>query len=74
MNQQEMTQAAEATQGRFYTLATAPNLLADLPPGFRVSLSNPRPPLLLWNHWLMFALVLGLITSEWLLRKRKHLL
>jgi Aerotolerance regulator N-terminal/von Willebrand factor type A domain len=74
MNQQEMTQAAEASQGRFYTLATADNLLADLPPGFRVSLSNPRPPLLLWNHWLMFVLVLGVITAEWLLRKRKHLL
>jgi hypothetical protein len=74
MNQQEMTQAAEATQGRFYTLATADNLLDDLPEGFRVSLSTPRPPLLIWNHWLMFLLVLGLVTSEWILRKRKHLL
>lgn len=74
MNQQEMTQAAEATQGRFYTLATADHLLEDLPPGFRVSLSTPRPPILIWNHWLMFMLVLALVTSEWLLRKRKHLL
>ena len=74
MNQQEMTQAAEATQGHFYTLATADNLLADLPPGFRVSLSTPRPPLLIWNHWLMFVLVLGLVSAEWILRKRKHLL
>ena len=74
MDQQEMTQAAEATQGRFYTLASADNLLEDLPPGFRVSLSTPRPPLLIWNHWLMFLLVLGLVASEWILRKRKHLL
>jgi hypothetical protein len=74
MNQQEMTQAAEATQGRFYTLATADNLLDDLPAGFRVSLSTPRPPLRIWNHWLMFLLVLGLVTAEWILRKRKHLL
>ena len=74
MDQQEMTQAAEATQGRFYTLASADNLLEDLPPGFRVSLSTPRPPLLLWNHWFMFFLVLGLMTAEWILRKRKHLL
>ena len=46
MNQQEMTQAAEATQGRFYTLATADNLLDDLPAGYRVSLSTPHgaPP------------------------------
>ncbi len=74
MNQQEMTLAAEATQGHFYTLATADKLLADLPPGFRVSLSNPRPPLLLWNHWLVFLLVVSLLTSEWVLRKHKHLL
>jgi hypothetical protein len=45
-----MTQAAEATQGHFSTLANADNLLDDLAPGFRVSLSTPRPPLLLWNH------------------------
>jgi hypothetical protein len=49
INQQEMTQAAEATQGHFYTLATADNLLNDLPAGYPVSLSTPRPPLLLWN-------------------------
>ena len=30
MNQQEMTQAAEATQGRFYTLATADRVLDEL--------------------------------------------
>jgi hypothetical protein len=69
-----MTQAAEATQGHFYTLATADNLLDDLPPGYCVSLSTPRPPLLLWNHWLVFLLGLGLMTAEWVLRKRKHLL
>ncbi|PWT83551.1 MAG: hypothetical protein C5B58_06390, partial [Acidobacteria bacterium] len=74
MNQQEMTHAAEATQGRFYTVANAESLLDDLPSGFRVSLSAPRPPLLLWNHWFMFLVVLGIVTSEWILRKRKHLL
>ncbi len=74
MNQEEMTQAAEATQGHFYTLASADGLLHDLPPGFRVSLSTPRPPLLIWNHWLVFVLVLSLLSAEWILRKRKHLL
>ena len=74
MNQQELTQAAEATQGRFYTLATADRVLEDLPAGTRVALNTPRPPRLLWNHWLCFLLVMGLLTSEWLLRKRKHLL
>ena len=71
MNQQELTQAAEATHGRFYTLASADRVLDDLPAGTRVALNTPRPPLLLWNHWLCFLLVMGLLTSEWLLRKRK---
>jgi hypothetical protein len=74
MNQQELTQAAEATHGRFYTLVSADRVLDDLPAGTRVALNTPRPPLLLWNHWLCFLLVMGLLTAEWLLRKRKHLL
>lgn len=74
MNQQELTQAAEATQGKFYTVANANELLEDLPAGFRVSIATPQPPIQLWNHWLMFLLVLGLFTAEWILRKRKHLL
>ncbi|MCI0637853.1 MAG: VWA domain-containing protein [Gemmataceae bacterium] len=74
MNQQELMQAADSTQGRFYTIANANDLLDELPAGFRVSLSTPRPPVLLWNHWLMFLVVLGLFTAEWVLRKRKHLL
>jgi len=74
MNQQEMSQAAEASRGRFYTLATADRVLDDLPAGTRIALNTPREPQLLWNHWLCFLLVMGLLTSEWLLRKRKHLL
>ena len=67
-----MMQAADATQGEFYTLANADELLEDLPPGVRVSLNTPRPPIVLWNHWFIFMLVF-LVTSEWILRKRKHL-
>jgi hypothetical protein len=74
MNQQELSQAAEVTRGQFYTLINADRVLDDLPAGPRVALNTPRPPQLLWNHWLCFLLVMGLLTSEWLLRKRKHLL
>jgi len=75
MNQEEMTQAAEATRGRFYTLVNANDLLHDLPAGVRPSLSTSSPPLVLWNRWyLVFPLILFLLTAEWLLRKRKHLL
>ncbi|HMF19834.1 MAG TPA: hypothetical protein VKE98_21695, partial [Gemmataceae bacterium] len=75
MNQEEMTQAAEATRGRFYTLVNANDLLHELPAGVRPSLSTSSPPLVLWNRWyLAFPLILFLLTAEWLLRKRKHLL
>ena len=74
MNQSEMERAAEETQGRFYTLADADHLLADLPAGTRVTLNASGPPVALWNHVLLFALVLALLALEWVLRKRKHLL
>jgi hypothetical protein len=75
MNQEEMTQAAEATRGKFYTLVNANDLLHELPAGVRPSLSTSSPPWVLWNRWyLFFPLILFLLTAEWLLRKRKHLL
>lgn len=74
MNQYEMEQAARLTDGGFYTLGNANQLLLDLPEGFRVSLATPKPPHRFWNQWYMLALVLFLLTAEWYLRKRKHLL
>jgi hypothetical protein len=74
MNRADMERAAEKTQGRFYTLTDADRLPQELPAGGRASLSSAGPPLLLWNSWPLFALVLALLTVEWLLRKRKHLL
>jgi hypothetical protein len=74
MNRPEMEAAAQTTHGKFYTVADADRLLDDLPSGTRVTLSTPLPPRLLWNHVGMFALAIGLLATEWLLRKRKHLL
>jgi len=74
LNRRELMQAAEATMGGFYTLATADKLLEDLPTSNRVSLSTPRPPVILWSNLVVFLIVLGLLTGEWILRKRKHLL
>jgi hypothetical protein len=74
MNREEMKLAADMTDGRFYTLANASDVLDELPQGMPVALNTPGPPTLLWNHWLTFLLVLGLLTAEWFLRKRKHLL
>jgi len=74
MNQQDMERAAEETHGRFYTLADADRLLDDLPVGTRVALTTRQPPRPLWNHLVLLALALTLLSSEWFLRKRKHLL
>ncbi len=73
MNQEEMERAAEETHGKFYTLADADHLPADLPTGSRVTLSTPGPPWLLWNHPLLFVFLLLVLATEWILRKRKHL-
>lgn len=74
MNQPEMEAAATASQGKFYTLATADRLADELPPGTRVTVNAAGPPFLLWNLSALFLLALGLLTTEWLLRKQKNLL
>jgi hypothetical protein len=74
MNQQELERAADETHGKFYTLADADRVLDDLPVGSRVALSTPQPPRLLWNHAAVFGLGLLLLGTEWVLRKRRHLL
>jgi hypothetical protein len=74
MNQIDMERAADESHGRFYTLADADNLLDDLPTGTRVTVNAPGPPYVMWNHFALFLLALGLLTTEWLLRKQKNLL
>jgi hypothetical protein len=74
MNQAEMERAAEETRGRFYTLVDADQVLTDLPAGVRVTLNASGPPMHLWNGVWVFALALGFLTLEWVLRKRKNLL
>ncbi|MFL5242168.1 MAG: VWA domain-containing protein [Gemmataceae bacterium] len=74
MNQTDLEKAAEESHGHFYTLANVKNLFDDLPAGTRMTVNAPGPPLQLWNHWLVFLLVLMIVTTEWILRKRLHLL
>jgi hypothetical protein len=74
MNRDDMEHAALETHGQFYTLANADRLLDELPPGTRVTLNAAAPPVLLWNHALLFLTAMMFISLEWILRKRKHLL
>jgi hypothetical protein len=73
MDEGTLIAAAETTHGKFYTIADADRLLADLPAGKRVPIEN-LPPVSIWNRWWILAAFLGCITSEWILRKRKGML
>lgn len=74
MNVPDLASAAALSNGGFYTLATADRLFDDLKNLQRVPLNQPCEPVKLWNHPLVFALLLLLFSAEWLLRKRERLL
>jgi hypothetical protein len=73
MNAAELARAAEQSRGHFYTLTTVNDLLDDLPQGRPVPVET-LPPEVLWNRWWVLAVFLGLLASEWVLRKRRGLL
>ncbi len=73
MDAVELKRAAEETRGRFYRINDADRLLDDLPPGRQVPIET-LPPQVLWNRWWLLLAFLGLIVSEWILRKRKGML
>jgi hypothetical protein len=64
-----LREAAKLSGGRYYTFTTAARLLADLPPGRQVPVES-LPPIPLWNRWPVLLLVLVLLVTEWLFRKR----
>lgn len=69
----ELTRAAEITQGKSYSLADAAQITAEIPPGMPVPL-NTDQPIGLWNHWFALVLFAGLLSLEWILRKRLRLI
>ena len=68
----ELTRAAVASGGKFYTPMSAATLLADLPKPQKVPLDTD-PPIPLWNTWPVLVLFLMVIGAEWVLRKRKQM-
>ncbi len=68
----EMTQAAQLTGGKTYTLQSAERLADDIPAGLPVPLEANKD-LRLWKHWLTLALFACLVCAEWILRKRWRL-
>jgi hypothetical protein len=73
MDTAELKLAADETRGRFYRVNTVDRLLDELPPGTQVPIET-LPPKVLWNQWWLLAAFLGLIVTEWILRKRKGML
>jgi von Willebrand factor type A domain len=72
MNEPELLKAAGATHGKFYTPLDVQALLKDLPEPSKTPLDTD-PPIPLWNTWPVLTLFLGLITTEWVIRKRKQM-
>jgi hypothetical protein len=73
MDVNELKRAAEQSKGRYYTISDASKLLKELPEGRQVPVESLEP-IVLWNKWPLVLVFLGLIVSEWVLRKRKGLL
>jgi hypothetical protein len=73
MDAAALKQAADETRGRFYRVAEVDRLPRELPPGQQVPIES-LPPKPLWNQWWLLPAFLVLVTSEWILRKRKGML
>ncbi len=62
---------ASSTGGRSYDLLDARKFLEDFQPQPRSETSVRIRPM--WNTWFAFALVVGLLLAEWIVRKWCHL-
>lgn len=65
----EMEEAAAHSGGGVYRADQTDQLLRSLPPG-KASPVEVLPPLALWNRPAVLALIIALLTAEWVLRKR----
>lgn len=73
MNRPELIRAAATSRGTFHTPEADPEaLLKELPVPQKVPLDTD-PPIPLWNTPAVLGLFLGMLTLEWVLRKRKQM-
>lgn len=73
LNRAELVRAASLSGGEYRSILEAENLVDDLPPAQKIPLDTD-PPIPLWNDWRLMSLFLGLLTTEWVLRKRKQMI
>mgnify|MGYP006969503924 CR=1 FL=1 len=69
MNAKELQRAADRSGGKYYTFATAKEIVEDLPEGRQVPIEALQP-ISIWNHWRLALVFVTLLVTEWLLRKR----
>ncbi len=69
MNAADLRLAARRTRGRYFSIHQPDNLLRYLPRGRQVPIES-LPTIPIWNSPALAALFVGLLTAEWLLRKR----
>lgn len=69
MDATDLQRAAEISDGKFYTVETAGNLLDNLPVGKQVRI-EPLPPEPMWNSWKVALLFVALLIVEWLSRRQ----
>ncbi len=72
-NVQGLRQLAEQSRGRFYVEADAEQMFDELPAGKPTRL-GPLPSQPIWNAWWVALLFVGLITTEWILRRKFQML
>jgi len=74
MAQNDLSRLALLTKGKFYLPDQASSVPNDLPKGFQLSSGTPSPPWDLWNHPLVFILIILLLSLNWFLGRKLQLL
>jgi hypothetical protein len=69
MDATDLRLAAKTSSGKFYDMAAVERLVDDLPEGRQVRVES-LPSVPIWNSAVLASLFVGLLTLEWLLRKR----
>lgn len=73
LNTTELATTAERSGGKVFSISSTPGeVLEALPSPQKVPL-EADPPIPLWNDWRLLTLFLGLLSAEWILRKRKQM-
>jgi uncharacterized membrane protein len=69
----DLIRAAKASGGEYVSFAEAKGLADRLPRGRLVPLAR-NEPIPLWSRWEWLLVFTGLLTAEWMLRKRSRLI